>query len=111
MNREHIDICEECLCAQDCNNKSCDFFCVEDDIYKYEAEENSFDFFASSSNNGNPLDMMCAEEDKKRAQKLLKNITHLEMKKINEEEILNLLSLPRIEGMGKRLKQRGKTKF
>lgn len=95
MNRTGVDLCEGCVCVENCHSESCEFFSFSDDVDENERKTIEFFFSLHLPKQEDPLDAIC------NAEKLIE----LKKKVAGEsrgEEVLNSISFPQREGMRRR---------
>ena len=95
MNRTSVDLCEGCVCVENCHSESCEFFLVEVDIDENEKQATEFFFSLHLPKQENPLEAICKKE-------VLNELNEERKMEVCEEEVLNSLSFPQKEGMGRR---------
>lgn len=95
MNRSSIDVCEECVSSYDCHNVSCEFFAVADNVDENERKTMEFFFLLHLPKQEDTLDAICNAEE-------LNELKKKVVGKGYDEEVLNSISFPQREGMGRR---------
>ena len=95
MDRRSVDLCEGCICAENCHSESCEFFSVGIDTDENEKQATEFFFSLHLPKQENPLDVICNAET-------INEWKEKRKMEINEGVIINSLSLPKKEGMGRR---------
>lgn len=95
MNRSSIDVCEECVSSYDCHNVSCEFFAVADNVDENERKTMEFFFLLHLPKQEDTLDAICNAEE-------LNELNRRTKEKVHEEVILDFISFPKREGMGRR---------